>query len=58
MLYRHFEDRIYDMYIFLDIVDKVHNISGEVVYILTFLHSLIFLFVIIGKMRYNKEKII
>jgi len=47
--YIYFKDEIYDLYVWIDIIDKVHNIDSIVVYILTILHSLILFFVTFKK---------
>lgn len=50
-MYRYFEENIYQLYLSLEMDDKVNHIFDEVVAILALLH--IFIFVILG---YNKQK--
>lgn len=44
LLYNYFEEEIYDIYILIDIEDKVHYIDLSVSLILTALHFIIFIF--------------
>lgn len=53
-LYSNFKEKLYDLYIELDINDTVHYISADVVYALTLLHLFIFFFL---TFEYNDKKL-
>lgn len=58
LIYIYMKDFIYEIYIWIDIVDKPNYISTEIIYVLTLLHMLIITLIMINKRNNSNFKIV